>query len=61
MPVPFVVPVADGLAIVDGRSGEVVEKRRVDRGSADVPVVPAVLGDVLVEQRGPELVALRPA
>jgi hypothetical protein len=57
----LLVPVADGLAIVDGRSGEIVEKRRVDRGSADVPVLPAVLGDVLVEQRGPVLVALRPA
>jgi hypothetical protein len=57
----LLVPVPDGLAVVDASTGRVVGRRPVDRGAADTPVVPAVLGQVLVEQRGPELVALRPA
>lgn len=55
------VPVPGGLAVVDGSSGDVVGTRLVERGSARTTVVPAVLGEVLIEQRGPELVALRPA
>ena len=56
----LLVPVPDGLALVDGASGDVdrtVAVARADR----TPVTSAVLGDVLLEQRGPDLVALRPS
>jgi hypothetical protein len=55
------VPVPDGLAVVDPFTGTVTRTIAVDRGGWTGPVQPAVAGSVLLEQRGPDLVALRPA
>ena len=55
----LLVPVPDGLAVVDGTSGTVTRTLPLPRPDR-TPVASTVLGDVLLEQRGPELVALRP-
>ncbi|MGP9760998.1 Rv3212 family protein [Corynebacterium sp. AOP12-C2-36] len=55
----LLVPVADGVAVVDGEDGSVQRTVPVDRGSYDGPVSLRVQGDVVVEQRGDEMVALR--
>lgn len=56
----LLVPVPDGVAEVDPGTGTVrrtIPIMRTDRGA---PVVLATHGDMLLEQRGPELVAFRP-
>lgn len=57
----LLLPVRGGLAVIEEESGEVKRTLSVDRGgeSADGPVRLATVGPVLLEQRGPTLVALR--
>jgi hypothetical protein len=57
----LLVPVPDGLAVLDANTGRVTETLDVARDDPRAPVLPAVQGEVLLEQRGPELVALRPS
>jgi hypothetical protein len=57
----LLVPVANGLAVIDGPTGTVERELPVARTDPRAPVVPAVLGEVLVEQRGTQIVALRPS
>jgi len=57
----LLVPVPAGLALVDDASGDVDRTLPVDRGGDRTPVTSAALGDVLLEQRGADLVALRPS
>jgi outer membrane protein assembly factor BamB len=57
----LLLPVPDGLALIDATTGQVERTLPVTRPDPEVPVSSAVLGDVLLEQRGTELVALRPA
>jgi hypothetical protein len=54
------VPVPAGLAVLD-RAGRVERVLPVARPDRTAPVASAALGDVLLEQRGTELVALRPS
>lgn len=57
----LLVPVPAGLALVDDATGRIDRTLRVARSDGSAPVTSAVLGDVLLEQRGPDLVALRPS
>lgn len=57
----LLVPVPDGLAVLAADTGRVTRTLDIVREDPRAPVVPAVLGEVLLEQRGPELVALRPS
>ena len=57
----LLVPVPDGLAVLDADTGRVTETLDVTRDDPRAPVAPAVQGEVLLEQRGAELVALRPS
>ena len=57
----LLVPVPAGLAVVEGGTGAVRRTIPLARPEPPGPVVSAVLGDVLLEQRGPDLVALRPS
>jgi hypothetical protein len=54
----LVVPVPEGLRVLEPVSGTVLFTIPVARPPG--PVVPATIGDVLLEQRGGEVVALRP-
>jgi outer membrane protein assembly factor BamB len=56
----LLMPVPAGLAVLDADSGDVERTLALPRPEGDEPVSSAVLGDVLLEQRGPDLVALRP-
>ena len=56
----LLVPVPAGLLVVDPERGVGLRTLPVDRLDRAAPVSLAVLGDVLLEQRGTELVALRP-
>jgi hypothetical protein len=56
----LLVPVAGGLAELDPRRGTVLRTVAVQRTDRDGPVRLAVIGEMLLEQRGPEVVALRP-
>lgn len=58
--VDLVVPVPGGLRVVDADRGTPGRLLPVDRPDRDAPVGIAVLGDVLLEQRGDRLVALTP-
>ncbi|MPZ00385.1 MAG: hypothetical protein GEU97_20865 [Actinophytocola sp.] len=58
----LVLPVRGGLAVIDEESGKVERTIPVDRGNAEDtegPIRLAMAGPVLLEQRGPTLVALR--
>ncbi|WP_145943309.1 Rv3212 family protein [Corynebacterium glyciniphilum] len=55
----LLVPVPEGVAVVDWDTGSVERTVPVDRGAYDGPVSLRVQGDVIVEQRGDEMVALR--
>jgi|GEM_PF-1178456 len=57
----LVVPVPDGLAEVDAVSGDVLRRLPVVRADRTAPVRLATHGEVLLEQRGPEIVALVPS
>lgn len=55
----LLLPVVDGLAVVDERSGKWERTVAVDRGDYDGMVRLEAIGSVLLEQRGDEVVALR--
>lgn len=59
--VDLLVPVPGGLRVVDATRGTPGRLLPVDRADPAAPVGLAVLGDVLLEQRGDRLVALAPA
>jgi PQQ-like domain len=56
----LLVPVRAGLADVDPRTGKTRRIIPVPRADPAAPVRLGAAGDILLEQRGPELVALRP-
>ncbi|MBW4719315.1 Rv3212 family protein [Saccharothrix obliqua] len=53
------VPVRDGLAVVDQVTGQVAARIPVNRDGYTGPVLPATEGPIVFEQRGGTLVALR--
>lgn len=55
----LLAPVAEGVAVVNWSNGVVERTIPVDRGDHSGPVTLRVHGDVIVEQRGDEMVALR--
>jgi hypothetical protein len=55
----LLLPVADGLKVLDQVTGEEVASIPVDRGDHTGPVEMATEGPVVLEQRGDTLVALR--
>jgi hypothetical protein len=57
----LLVPVPDGLLEIDPVSGTVTRTLPLSRAEPAAPVRLAAAGAVLLEQRGSELVALRPA
>jgi hypothetical protein len=57
----LLVPVPRGLAVVDPATGAVARTIPVPRTDRAAPVVLGASGRVLLEQRGPELVALLPS
>lgn len=59
--IDLLVPVAGGLLVVDADRGTSGRLLAVDRPDPAAPVTLAVLGDVLLEQRGDQVVALTPA
>lgn len=57
----MLVPTSDGLAVVGAWDGDVLRTIPIDRGPEKPgPIVPGAVGDILLEQRGSELVALTP-
>ncbi len=56
----LLAPVRDGLADLDPGRGTTLRTLPVPRADPDAPVRLAATGEVLLEQRGAELVALRP-
>lgn len=54
----LLVPVADGLAVIDVATGERLRLLPVDRGDHTGPVTTATAGGIVLEQRGDTLVAL---
>ena len=57
----LLLPVPAGVALLDTGAGRIERTLPVPRPGPRAPVTSAVLGDVLLEQRGPDLVALRPS
>jgi len=55
----LLAPVRDGFAVLDTATGEQLNLLPVDRGGHRGPVATATVGDVVLEQRGRTLVALR--
>ncbi|SEL96513.1 Rv3212 family protein [Rhodococcus maanshanensis] len=55
----ILVPVDGAIAVHDLSTGAEVRRIAVDRAGEQAPVTSAVVGTVLLEQRGDELVALR--
>lgn len=55
----LLVPMPDGIAVLDPKTG--AEQRRIAFPRADTaaPIATSVVGDVVLEQRGDEVVALR--
>jgi hypothetical protein len=56
----LVVPIPAGVAVVSPDTGRVTRTLPVARDDPRAPVVAAVQGEMLLEQRGPTVVALRP-
>ncbi|OZD09076.1 hypothetical protein CH275_02065 [Rhodococcus sp. 06-235-1A] len=54
----LLVPVPDAIAVVDLATGTTTADIPVDRGDYAGPVQTSVIGDVVVEQRGSDVVAL---
>ncbi|OZC66008.1 hypothetical protein CH276_08680 [Rhodococcus sp. 06-470-2] len=54
----LLVPVPDGISVVDLVTGVSTADIPVDRGDYDGPIQISVIGDVVVEQRGSDVVAL---
>jgi hypothetical protein len=57
----LLVPVPAGVAVVNPDTGRVTRTLPVTRDDPRAPVVPAVQGEMLLEQRGATVVALRPS
>lgn len=57
----LLVPVPNGIAVVDSESGSVERTIAVDRGDYTGPVGTAVTGNLILEQRGSDVVALSQA
>jgi len=57
----LLAPVPHGVAVLAPETGRVTRTLTVTRDDPRAPVVPAVQGEMLLEKRGSELVALRPA
>jgi hypothetical protein len=57
----LLVPVPAGVAVVTPATGRVTRTLPVARDDPRAPVVPAVQGEMLLEQRGATVVALRPS
>lgn len=55
----ILLPVSDGIAVVDHASGQRIGTLPVDRSGYPGPVTMATIGPVVLEQRGDTLVALR--
>lgn len=55
------VPVPAGLVEIDAANGSAIRTLPVARADPDAPVRLAAAGEVLLEQRGPDVVALRPS
>jgi hypothetical protein len=53
------VPVRDGIRVLDQANGAVVGTFQVDRGQYTGPVLMSTIGPMVLEQRGANLVALR--
>lgn len=54
----LLLPVPDGISVVDLSTGVRVADIPVDRGDYAGPIQMSVIGDVVVEQRGSDVVAL---
>lgn len=54
----LLVPVTDGIAVLDPATGAEQRRIPVTRDAAAAPIATAVVGDVVLEQRGDEVVAL---
>lgn len=55
----YLVPVAEGIAVLDTATGDELDRIEVDRGSSgSAAVALAVIGEIVVEQRGGTIVAL---
>lgn len=54
----LIVPVPDGAAVIDPATGTAQRTIPVDRGDYAGPVGVSVIGDIVVEQRGDDIVAL---
>ncbi|MDV6229028.1 Rv3212 family protein [Rhodococcus cercidiphylli] len=54
----LLLPVPDGISVVDLSTGVSTADIPVDRGDYDGPIQMSVIGDVIVEQRGSDVVAL---
>jgi hypothetical protein len=55
----ILVPVRDGIEVLNPATGEVVATTPIDRGSYEGPITMSALGPMVFEQRGDMLVALR--
>ncbi|MFC7447513.1 hypothetical protein [Rhodococcus daqingensis] len=55
----ILIPVEGAIAVHDLATGGEVRRIAVDRADAQAPITSSVVGTVLLEQRGDELVALR--
>ena len=56
----LLVPVADGLAVVNPADGAVQRVIPVDHPAGDGPVIPAVSGTMVIEQRGAAITGFGP-
>jgi hypothetical protein len=56
----LLVPVADGLAVVNPADGAVQRVIPVDHPAGDGPVIPAVSGTMVIEQRGAAVAGFGP-
>ena len=56
----LLVPVADGLAVVNPADGAVQRVIPVDHPAGDGPVIPAVSGTMVIEQRGAAIAGFGP-
>jgi outer membrane protein assembly factor BamB len=57
----LLVPVTDGLAVVNPADGAVQRVIPVDHPAGDGPVIPAVNGTMVIEQRGAAIAAFGPS
>jgi hypothetical protein len=56
----LLVPVADGLAVVNPADGAVQRVIPVNHPTGDGPVIPAVSGTMVIEQRGAAIAGFGP-